>query len=1391
MSTHSRIEISPAKTEHIPGYITDTQSILLGGPCTGKTNICKSSSDITYINTIDNIKKYNTNRPIILDNAYQILSDPELDAAELITTLENHEPGVCYVFRPYELEWVVSQSNNINFDFESIQLLSLVYTREETISKLQRVDESLSESKIKGFVDTLEYEFSFTHAPIKDYHSYLPYCAVRASNAAVENIITGDSVTAKISNFAKQSDLSSFVRSESNHLPDLNSFARSASTHLPASVTATLSGAVGGGALASGVGAVALFAVLPILLNRTLHDGHEFERNLGRVLGHELFPHHQENLERETELPPRTFETLGKFADPVTGHHLDTLVEEQDELRSVIQESDICVEEDIDSLVELVDQLATETIPITELISEEFNNAVLPPKSLTQQQKDRITKELKSAADISETEAKGRVDDLFSKSLREEKLSEDYDNVAPNQGALLVYGEMGGGTTTFAQGLLEHYAGDGYDIGVVNSTTPEILRSKLRSMQSDSEGLALVYSVGRERSISPHNFQILFGEKVFEFYDVIIIECSQEQIDSIRASWEQTRDIRYDSAKSRLEPRAEIQLSNVDNEVLERIPRTLSSLDDDSVERIAVTADGNPTIAVEATLEALENGVESISGVRGREFIRSRLSGALQELQENHGEEPVDILVMLAAIRGVDDEKELANLLNISENRVKGYMAGSMSSYIHRRSDGRLVVSPRIYALTIFELEWFTELSGDWVLSDRRERFTERIYDSSSQNVVGLTTNLAELESTGSSITDTENVDLVLSCIEDILEQSGPARFPQVLAAVGIYQVPIQLTVLTDSNRLHESLYGVLKASDDESQEVPHQYYHLFVTGLAGVTIAAYHHNDQSAEAFLSLGTNLFREIVDTEYSQSELANLLIIRYYCGVLSPLVRTFDLTDVKPFVREVRQRAASIQNSSDVNDVFLVEFYSQILAPHVEVDEGPADYSEWLDFIIKDITDANEQPEGLTGLDMPPEELIAGKPRQFQTSPDRVVVQVFARAIITNPPRDPTDRLQWIEDTEARLKRFRSRLEDRGNGPTESSDEDEVIMSLPLWAAILGQLADFHSPDWADEWIVMAEQRLAEEFDRAKSSAHSQGTAVDPGDEVIHDGWARFVGDVIFEKRDVAEPGAWTERLVELVRDQVGDKHSSELVELRSYAWMLCRAVQSLISTDDEEFIETWVVWYFDHATELTNLEEIEANSDVVLTEPFVVAPECFQVDLQTNFVSYILKQLGREVDSLQYAVVGGCAHVLMSDNAPDSELFEWVYEIICTFIIQQDVDNFDYSIVLLYSKIIIYVLDLQNESSTQKISESVLAKLSEREGSEAVFDIVVLVMKDLSEAPFDEFGDYAKIVISTAMDHLSEEEQEELKEDLPGVIKSASDSNYVDEWVEGLTRWTQC
>jgi len=62
-------------------------------------------------------------------------------------------------------------------------------------------------------------------------------------------------------------------------------------------------------------------------------------------------------------------------------------------------------------------------------------------------------------------------------------------------------------------------------------------------------------------------------------------------------------------------------------------------------------------IAVEATLETLEKGIESISGVRGREFIRSRLNGALQKLQENHGEEPIDILLMIAAIRGVGGEK--------------------------------------------------------------------------------------------------------------------------------------------------------------------------------------------------------------------------------------------------------------------------------------------------------------------------------------------------------------------------------------------------------------------------------------------------------------------------------------------------------------------------------------------------------------------------------------------------------------------------------------------------------------------------------------------------------------------------------------------------------------
>jgi len=108
-------------------------------------------------------------------------------------------------------------------------------------------------------------------------------------------------------------------------------------------------------------------------------------------------------------------------------------------------------------------------------------------------------------------------------------------------------------------------------------------------------------------------------------------------------------------------------------------------------------------IAVEATLETLEKGIESISGVRGREFIRSRLNGALQKLQENHGEEPIDILLMIAAIRGVGGEKELASLLDINVKSVKVHLENSISSYVHERSDGTLVVTPQIYALTIFE----------------------------------------------------------------------------------------------------------------------------------------------------------------------------------------------------------------------------------------------------------------------------------------------------------------------------------------------------------------------------------------------------------------------------------------------------------------------------------------------------------------------------------------------------------------------------------------------------------------------------------------------------------------------------------------------------------------
>jgi len=56
------------------------------------------------------------------------------------------------------------------------------------------------------------------------------------------------------------------------------------------------------------------------------------------------------------------------------------IIEEQNEIRSVLEESDISLEHDASSLGELVSILTTETVPITERVSQEFNNAVLPLK---------------------------------------------------------------------------------------------------------------------------------------------------------------------------------------------------------------------------------------------------------------------------------------------------------------------------------------------------------------------------------------------------------------------------------------------------------------------------------------------------------------------------------------------------------------------------------------------------------------------------------------------------------------------------------------------------------------------------------------------------------------------------------------------------------------------------------------------------------------------------------------------------------------------------------------------------------------------------------------------------------------------------------------------------
>lgn len=1054
--------------------------IVVGAPAIGKSHQLAGIEDVTCVKTLAELQATldgpGEASTIVVDDVYPCFREhlERTENGEEDTSLGealSRRQDICLVTRPYSLEYLVEEFDFLErFGWEEVPIRMVAYNEKEARQCCADLDPELSRDKLDQYFDELKYTFE-SETLNCDYETYIPTLAMTMAEGDVKQSIFQRGVDAALDRLTQDGDLPSFINSIVSRIDSDSETSRALiermRQRLPDPV-ASIEGPELNDVLSNGVTAVAgagsMYIGLPILLSLLL-DEEETEavvdERLSTLLGGELSPPAQERLERELGLEPMTLASLQKLTTP---GRLEQLRGEIESNREFVRELEAEFESHADllaALSELEAELSIESVQY--FFSTALTEALQPVSALTDDYQGYQTFELTERLDLEQAEAEAAVETIAEQANREQTvLGEDsLDDLS--DGLVPIYGTLGIGKSSYLRQVGAILQSNGVGTGLVKSQTPEVLQTRVRSLATTYDQVALFveYQPGQ---MSPEEFRELFGQRLYDDWDVLFVEVNDADKAGFSKVWGSLHGAGGAKAARRLKPTIEERLEPLDSVAM--IPKTLGIEKESTIAAVESAAEGNPLVAFEASILARTKGPKGIRGRSREGILDERLEGAIGSFEDSAppGTDPRAILEILAAaheIRTGETEdgdgateplEVLVELGGASEtDRAVRFVSSKMDGYL-RYDATSCRLQPSIYRSLLFDRVWFAEGQTN-ERAFEPECCLKRFKNEYPEGLIGVVLNLGELRAANAVSTDPPAVEEAGMQVLEIAEQTPV--LDRVLLQAGETGLQLPLTEIP-VERFAGWADGF--AETDLMEE------RLF-RGIGNVGGANQPESVPMVEGWGEHGEAVY-DAIETPRNE-RWVDLTVMYSFLGMAITGAETAPGPVFEAITERVRNSAAettNVQNS-------LSNYFSLILWPQVRDRNDPDSFELWFDVLEEQIAERFEQPER-----------------------EQTYILTYALLVARFAPPAPGEIAGWLEAAERRLTRRAESETPVGTYADLGYTDERLVYLRQFYGIVIGNVGNRYPDDIEalQDWTRFAISRV------------DKHTASSPADDITQTG-----------------------------------------------------------------------------------------------------------------------------------------------------------------------------------------------------------------------------------------------------------------------------------------------
>ncbi|SDK17177.1 hypothetical protein SAMN05216226_1311 [Halovenus aranensis] len=1134
------LRLTPPEIPDIVGELQSQNLLAIGGPKVGKTHHWSKLDDTKVISRLDEVLDDISESKIVVDDFYNVYreyqSSSNAEACAQFRQIINKEEGVCFSTRPYDIEYLLTNTSLSEELFDDYKICFIEYYEADTLVECNKIDNAVDEKYIKDNLDRLHYTYNFSTLDLPKYQTYLPYLLMEFAKLEGDSAVfwsdLSDTAKEKIS-YTSFSGLTNAIKKK---IPENTAREVLEKANL-------LDAGLAVGAINIG----ATYLAIPIVLRSLLTDDTQenIQDEFGDLLSRNVLPHTQAKIEENADIPPRQLESLSQIADPIFIDSLESTIEDHEiyiqEIRSELKD----FEDQFKKFREANESMNSGLRPISRFISDQFERAIGDTYDLIsnekQRKKDVFQEELGWESEKS-TNKLDALDDLF---LHSDEL-EQVLNKCPELDVVVVTGPMGVGKTRFLYEMGVELENRGYTTGACNLQAKNFIKPRAESLSSDSENVALFYQFNGWENHATGEFRELFAQEIESEYDLLVIECGQSQFTEFSKAWKQTSQTGNDHLATKVKPDKIVTLSSSN---VDQLIRVLDIEDDSVIQTIVDESGGNPLVAFEASVLWHSSSDPEISGIGKRGVIRRRLRQVIEhfESQTSHSVSPSEIMKSLAVVRQVSDIDELLEISGMDQKgATRDLIRGSMNGYVNQ-SGSQIELKPTLYAQILFWDIWFeSSVTGDLHLQSKRNDYLDRISGSYPQGFIGCAENLGVIwqEPLQRETTGGEVADVIIKSALEILDKAQNGKyFPDCLLALASSGITLRRENL-------ESIEPLKWANDNVSDE------NISSSGpklqWAFVQLATNFVIDDSNNEFrqlLEMGEQTIAGISD---NTSNKESRYLIPYFAQVSAFIVDDFEPDEASVYLDIIEEKAKEVAKEVEVrqHDRLLWNFYSLIIWPFAMSGEQPQEVTAW----VKDIEKRAQNCQ-----------IKIEKRGTF-------VLRVFAGAIGRLGPEEPNKLEQWVRFLENRASRIDC---ERG-----LISDHELSLIREFYSIVIGVLSEYYRPSKMETWVDFALERLAQLIESSTSEMNKLVLRLTCQEME----YVLLFTDTFVERSTKEGPGDWFEFILEKSKEVMGTNDFSDRFYQEVLIFTLARIAEKRLDTEIDQWREEYLVRFSEYNSE---------------------------------------------------------------------------------------------------------------------------------------------------------------------------------------------------------------